>query len=79
MPTCWRSPKSTRPASRIDWYAPIEGEARRFADLDEAERARVLDEVQRLHGDIASLAQSMESFGPLRAPSATSPACCAMR
>ncbi len=46
---------------RIDWYAPIEGEARRFADLDDAERARVLDEVQRLHGDIASLAQAMEA------------------
>lgn len=46
---------------RIDWYAPIEGEARKFGDLDEAERGRVLDEVQRLHGDIAGLAQSMEA------------------
>src|SRR5882762_4902369 len=46
---------------RIDWYAPIEGEARKFADLSEAERGSVLNEVQRLHGDIAELADSMDA------------------
>jgi hypothetical protein len=46
---------------RIDWYAPFEGAVRKFADLDEAERAPILDEVQRLHTDIAGLADSMET------------------
>src|SRR5215467_3386464 len=46
---------------RIDWYAPFEGAVRRFADLDEAERAPILDEVQRLHTDIAGLADAMEA------------------
>jgi hypothetical protein len=46
---------------RIDWYAPFEGQVRRFADLSEAERAPVMDEVQRLHTDIAGLADAMEA------------------
>ena len=46
---------------RIDWYAPFEGEARKLGDLGEAERAPVLDEVHRLHGEIAGLADSMEA------------------
>jgi hypothetical protein len=46
---------------RIDWYAPFEGEARKLGDLSEAERAPVLDEVHRLHGEIAGLADSMEA------------------
>ena len=46
---------------RIDWYAPFEGEARKLSDLSEAERAPLLDEVHRLHGDIAGLADSMEA------------------
>lgn len=46
---------------RIDWYAPFEGEARRLSEAGEAERTRVLDKVQRLHGDLARLADSMES------------------
>jgi len=46
---------------RIDWYAPIEGEAHKFADLSEAERGAVLNDVQRLHGDIAELADSMDA------------------
>src|SRR5207237_4790491 len=35
--------------------------ARKFADLSEAERGSVLNEVQRLHGDIAELADSMDA------------------
>ncbi len=46
---------------RIDWYAPFDGEPRRLADLGEAERAEVLAKVQRLHGDMANLAASMEA------------------
>ncbi|HEV7543393.1 MAG TPA: SrfA family protein [Reyranella sp.] len=46
---------------RIDWYAPFEGEARKLSDLSEAERAPLLDEVHRLHGEIAGLADSMEA------------------
>lgn len=45
---------------RIDWYAPFEGEARRLSEAGGAERAQVLDKVQRLHGDLARLADSME-------------------
>ncbi|MDP1963486.1 MAG: hypothetical protein Q8K93_14920, partial [Reyranella sp.] len=40
---------------RIDWYAPFEGEARRLADTGDAERAQVLEKVQRLHADLARL------------------------
>ncbi len=46
---------------RIDWYAPFDGAARRLSDLGDAERARILDKVQRLHADMASLAASMEA------------------
>jgi len=46
---------------RIDWYAPFEGEARKLSDLSETERAPLLDEVHRLHGEIAGLADSMEA------------------
>jgi hypothetical protein len=46
---------------RIDWYAPFDGEPRRLADLGEVERAEVLAKVQRLHGDMANLAASMEA------------------
>src|SRR5512143_2770978 len=46
---------------RIDWYAPFEGEVRRFADLDGTERMTVLGAVQRLHGEITALAESMEA------------------
>jgi len=46
---------------RIDWYAPFEGEARRLVDIGEAERTQVLDKVQRLHADLARLADSMEA------------------
>jgi hypothetical protein len=45
---------------RIDWYAPFEGDVRKFADLGDAERTPIMDEVQRLHGDIAGLAESMD-------------------
>src|SRR5215467_12579884 len=45
---------------RIDWYAPFDGEARRLADLGEAERTQVLDKVRRLHADIGRLADTME-------------------
>jgi hypothetical protein len=46
---------------RIDWYAPFEGEARRLSEIGGTERTQVLDKVQRLHGDLAQLADSMES------------------
>ena len=46
---------------RIDWYAPFEGEAKRLGDLGEGERAAILARVQRLHGDMAKLAESMEA------------------
>jgi hypothetical protein len=46
---------------RIDWYAPLDGEARRLADLGDAERAEVLAKVQRLHADMANLAAAMEA------------------
>jgi hypothetical protein len=46
---------------RIDWYAPFDGETRRLADLGETERTELLDKVQRLHADMASLATSMEA------------------
>ncbi|MDP2372485.1 hypothetical protein [Reyranella sp.] len=46
---------------RIDWYAPFEGEARRLADTGDAERAQVLEKVQRLHADLARLADTMET------------------
>jgi hypothetical protein len=46
---------------RIDWYAPFEGEARRLAEAGDGERAQVLEKVQRLHGDLARLADTMEA------------------
>ena len=46
---------------RIDWYAPFEGEARRLVEAGDAERAEVLEKVQRLHGDLARLADTMEA------------------
>jgi hypothetical protein len=45
----------------IDWYAPFDGEARRLSEAGKAERAHVLDKVQRLHGDLARLADTMEA------------------
>jgi hypothetical protein len=48
---------------RIDWYAPFDGVARRLADLGDTERTSILDKVQRLHGDLAGLADSMEAPG----------------
>ena len=45
---------------RIDWYAPFEGDARRLSEIGGTERTQVLDKVQRLHGDLAQLADSME-------------------
>ena len=46
---------------RIDWYAPFDGEVKKLADLGEAERGPLLDEVRRLHGDLAGLADSMDA------------------
>lgn len=46
---------------QIDWYAPFDGAVRGLADLSEAERTAVLDEVRRLHDDMTSLAESMEA------------------
>lgn len=46
---------------RIDWYAPFEGPVAKLSDLSEEERGRILDEVHRLHGEMSTLAQSMEA------------------
>jgi len=46
---------------RIDWYAPFDGAARRLVDLGEAERTAILDKVQRLHADMAALADGMDA------------------
>jgi hypothetical protein len=46
---------------RIDWYAAFEGEARRLSELGESERATILRQAHRLHGDIAGLADAMEA------------------
>jgi len=54
-------PEADPSGRRIDWYAPFDGEVRRIADLGEQERAQVLAKVQRLHGDLAGLAESMEA------------------
>jgi hypothetical protein len=54
-------PEADPSGRRIDWYAPFDGEVRRLADLGEAERAQVAATVQRLHADLAVLADSMEA------------------
>ena len=46
---------------RIDWYAPFDGAAQRLADLDPAARDALLAEVQRLHAEIAGLADGMDA------------------
>jgi len=46
---------------RIDWYAPFDGESRRLGETGDAERAQALDKVQRLHGDLARLADTMDT------------------
>src|SRR5215813_8398427 len=53
-------PEADPTGRRIDWYAPFEGEVRRFGELDAAERSAISEEVQRLHGDIARLADTMD-------------------
>jgi hypothetical protein len=54
-------PEADPSGRRIDWYAPFDGEVRRLADLGESERASITATVQRLHGDLATLAESMEA------------------
>jgi hypothetical protein len=54
-------PEADPSGRRIDWYAPFDGEVRRLADLGEQERSTVGAAVQRLHADLATLAQSMEA------------------
>ena len=54
-------PEADPSGRRIDWYAPFDGEVRRLADLGESERNSVAVSVQRLHGDLATLAESMEA------------------
>src|ERR1700704_3349135 len=46
---------------RIAWYAACEGEAPNVTDLTEDGLPPLLDEVPRLHGEIAGLADSMEA------------------
>lgn len=54
-------PEAEPSGRSIDWYAPFDGEVKRLADLDERERREIMDEVQRLHGDMAGLAAQMEA------------------
>jgi hypothetical protein len=54
-------PEADPSGRRIDWYAPFDGEVRRLADLGEGERATVTATVHRLHADLATLAESMET------------------
>src|SRR6185437_13263265 len=54
-------PEADPSGRRIDWYAPFDGEVRRLADLGESERNSIAASVQRLHGDLATLAESMEA------------------
>src|SRR3569833_2860242 len=55
------NPEADPSCRRIDWYAPFDGEVRRLADLGESERASITAAVQRMHGDLATLAESMEA------------------
>jgi hypothetical protein len=54
-------PEADPSGRRIDWYAPFDGDVRRLADLGEGERNSITAAVQRLHGDLAALAESMEA------------------
>jgi hypothetical protein len=54
-------PEADPSGRRIDWYAAFDGEVRRLADLGEQERGTITATVQRLHGDLAGLAESMEA------------------
>jgi hypothetical protein len=54
-------PEADPSGRRIDWYAPFDGEVRRLADLGASEHATIAATVQRLHGDLATLAESMEA------------------
>ena len=54
-------PEADPSGRRIDWYAPFDGEVRRLADLGESEHASITAAVQRLHGDLTALAESMEA------------------
>jgi hypothetical protein len=54
-------PEADPSGRRIDWYAPFDGEVRRLADLGESERGSIAATVQRLHADLATLAESMEA------------------
>src|SRR5512135_98498 len=54
-------PEADPSGRRIDWYAPFDGEVRRLADLGDQERSTIASTVQRLHADLATLAESMEA------------------
>jgi hypothetical protein len=54
-------PEADPSGRRIDWYAPVDGEVRRLADLGEQERGQVTATVQRLHADLAALADAMDA------------------
>ncbi len=47
--------------SRIDWYAPFEGNAQLLTDLPESERVPILDRMRHLHADMARLADTLEA------------------
>ena len=46
---------------RIDWYAPVEGDVRKLADLGPGERTALLEKVRGLHGDLAALADVLDA------------------
>jgi hypothetical protein len=46
---------------RVDWYAPVEGEVRKLADLSPGERTALLEKVRGLHGDLTGLADLLDA------------------
>lgn len=54
-------PEADPTGRSIDWYAPLDGDVKRLEDLAAGDRQAMLDKVQRLHGDIAALADQMDA------------------
>ena len=71
-------PEADPSGRRIDWYAPFDGEVRRLADLGESERSAASP--RRCSACMAISRRSPNRWRrrSAPAPSATSPACCAM-
>ncbi|MDR3323211.1 MAG: SrfA family protein, partial [Zoogloeaceae bacterium] len=56
---CLAIPQPSESGDRIDWYAPREGEVVPWSAATEEERASALDQLERLHSDLLSTADSM--------------------